>query len=111
MKAGSRSQTIAASRASVTELEKQLELARTKHDRRKGLYEQGAISREQYEEVDTEINAQQARLDQAQSQLDELLAGTRSEEIDTQQARVAEAQSQLDELLAGTRPEQKEKEF
>lgn len=106
MKAGSRSETIAASRASVTELEKQLELARSKRDRRKSLYEQGAISREQYEEVDTEVNAQQARLDQAQSQLDEILAGTRSEEIDAQEARVAEAQSQLDELLAGTRPEQ-----
>jgi RND family efflux transporter MFP subunit len=106
MKAGSRSETIAASRATVTELEKQLELAQSKRDRRKGLYEQGAISREQYEEVDTEVNAQQARLNQAQSQLDELLAGTRSEEIDAQQARVAEAQSQLDELLAGTRPEQ-----
>ena len=106
MEAGSRSETIAASRATVTELEKQLELAQSKRDRRKGLYEQGAISREQYEEVDTEVNAQQARLDQAQSQLDELLAGTRPEQIDAQQAIVAEAQSQLDELLAGTRSEQ-----
>jgi hypothetical protein len=81
MEAGSRSETIAASPATVTELEKQLELAQSKRDRRKGLYEQGAISREQYEEVDTEVNAQQARLDQAQSQLDELLAGTRKSQL------------------------------
>ncbi|AFZ33845.1 efflux transporter, RND family, MFP subunit [Stanieria cyanosphaera PCC 7437] len=106
MEAGSRAETIAASRATVTELEKQLELAQSKRDRRKGLYQQGAISREQYEEVDTEVNAQQARLDQAKSQLDEILAGTRPEEIEAQQAKVAETQSQLDELLAGTRPEQ-----
>lgn len=105
MQAGSRPETIAASRATVTELAKQLELARSKRDRRLGLYQQGAISREQYEEVDTEVNAQQARLNQAQSQLDELLAGTRTEEIDAQQAVVAQAQSQLNELLAGTRTE------
>jgi len=105
MQAGSRPETIAASRSTVTELEKQLELARSKRDRRQRLYQQGAISREQYEEVDTEVNAQQARVTQAQSQLAEVLAGTRTEVIDAQQARVDQAQSQLDEVLAGTRTE------
>ena len=41
-----------------------------------------------------------------QSQLDELIAGTRSEQIEAQKARVAQVQSQLDELIAGTRIEQ-----
>ena len=95
MQAGSRPETIAATRATVTELEQQLELARSKRDRRKGLHEQGAISREQYEEVATEVNAQQARLNQAQSQLDELLAGTRSEVIEAQQATIAQIDARI----------------
>ena len=41
-----------------------------------------------------------------QSQLDELIAGTRSEQIEAQKARVRQVQSQLDELIAGTRSEQ-----
>ena len=105
MVAGSRPETIAASRATVRELAQQLELDRSRRDRRQGLYEQGALAREEYEEVVTAVNAQQARLNQAQSQLDELLAGTRPEVIAAQRASVAQFQSQLDELLAGTRPE------
>ncbi|NEO36810.1 MAG: efflux RND transporter periplasmic adaptor subunit [Moorea sp. SIOASIH] len=103
--AGPRAETIAAARANVTELDKQLELSRKKQNRRQSLYGEGAISREQLDEAITEVSAQQARLDQAQSQLNELLAGTRPERIEAQKARVDQAQKQLDELLAGTRPE------
>jgi len=35
------------------------------------LYQEGAIT-QQLEEVQTDVNAQQARIDEAQSQLDEL---------------------------------------
>jgi RND family efflux transporter MFP subunit len=53
-----------------------------------------------------QIEAQKARVRQVQSQLDELIAGTRSEQIEAQKARVRQVQSQLDELIAGTRSEQ-----
>ncbi len=105
MQAGPRRETIAAARANLNNLQEQLELARIKSERRQALYIQGAISREQLDEVITDVNSQQARVREAQSQLDELLAGTRLEVISRQQARVREAQSQLDELLAGTRIE------
>ena len=105
MQAGPRRETIAAARANLNNLQEQLELARIKSERRQALYIQGAISREQLDEVITDVNSRQARVREAQSQLDELLAGTRLEVISRQQARVREAQSQLDELLAGTRIE------
>ncbi|MBD2203714.1 efflux RND transporter periplasmic adaptor subunit [Calothrix sp. FACHB-1219] len=105
MQAGPRIQTIAAARANVNNLQEQLELARSKSQRRESLYNQGAIAREQLDEAITDVNSQQAKVKQAQSQLDELLAGTRKEVISAQQARVKQAQSQLDELLAGTRQE------
>lgn len=105
MEAGARIETITTARANLQQLKEQLELARSKSRRRKALYNQGAISREQFEEANTDVNSQQARVKQAQSQLDELLAGTRSEAIAAQQAKVREAQSQLDDLLAGTRSE------
>ncbi|NEP83149.1 MAG: efflux RND transporter periplasmic adaptor subunit, partial [Okeania sp. SIO3B3] len=53
-----------------------------------------------------QIEAQRARVGQVQSQLDELIAGTRREQIEAQRARVGQVQSQLDELIAGTRREQ-----
>ncbi|WP_107669424.1 efflux RND transporter periplasmic adaptor subunit [Cyanothece sp. BG0011] len=105
MQAGPRMETIAAARANVNNLQEQLELSLSKSERRQSLYGQGAISQEQLDEVITEVETQQARVKEAQSRLDELLAGTRSEVIMMQQAKVREAQSQLDELLAGTRLE------
>ncbi|MBD2253230.1 efflux RND transporter periplasmic adaptor subunit [Nostoc parmelioides] len=105
MQSGPRIQTIASAQANVNNLQEQLELARSKSKRREALYNQGAIAREQFDEAITDVNSQQARVKQAQSQLDELLAGTRSEVITAQQARVKQAQSQLNELLAGTRSE------
>ncbi len=105
MQAGPRTETIASARANLNNLQEQLQLARLKSERRQALYIQGAVSREQLDEAITDVNSQQARVRQAQSQLDELLAGTRSEVIAMQQARLREAQSQLDELLAGTRIE------
>lgn len=105
IQAGSRKETIAAARANLNNLQEQLKLARSKSQRRQALYNQGAISREQLDEAITNVNSQQARVKQAKSQVDELLAGTRSEVIAAQKAMVKQAQSQLDELLAGTRSE------
>jgi RND family efflux transporter MFP subunit len=59
------------------------------------LYQEGAITREQLEEVQTDVNAQQARIDEAQSQLDELKAGTRPELISLQKAVIDQFDAQL----------------
>jgi RND family efflux transporter MFP subunit len=105
MEVGPRPETIAAAQARLKTLQAQLALARSKQERRQNLYTQGAISREQFDEVVTDMDSQQARVNEAQSQLDELLAGTRPEILTQQRARIKQAQSQLDELLAGTRRE------
>ncbi len=95
LEAGPRSQTIFASQAKVRDLQAQLALAEAKYQRRKDLLEAGAISREQLDEVRTDVNAQTARVDEAQSQLDELLAGTRPEQIALQKSVVAQYDAQI----------------
>ena len=99
LQAGPRSETIAAAQASVRDLQHQLELARNRSARRQALYTEGAISREEFEDADINQSVLQARLDEAQSNLDELLAGTRSEQIEAQQASI----EQLDANLANLR--------
>lgn len=96
LKAGPRIDKIAAARASVRQINEQLELARKKRSRRQALYAQGAISREQLDEVAFEASGLTARLDEATSNLKELLAGTRSEQIAAQTASV----KQLDASIA-----------
>jgi RND family efflux transporter MFP subunit len=96
LKAGPRSEKIAAARAQVRQLEELLKLDEIKRSRRQDLYTQGAISREQYDEVAFNANALIQRLAVARSELDELLAGTRKEQIAAQQAVV----KQLDASIA-----------
>ncbi len=86
LQAGSRSETIAAAQSTVKSLQSQLKLARSKSERRQELYSSGAISREQLDEATTEVNTLNAQINEAQSQLDELLTGTRPEKIEAQQA-------------------------
>lgn len=98
MRAGPRSETIAAARSAARDLEVQLHLASEKLTRRQNLFEQGAISREQYDEAISDVSILQARWNEAKSQLGELLEGTRSEQIDGQLAAIAQLQAQLDRL-------------
>ena len=86
LQAGSRTETIAAAKSTVKSLQSQLKLAQTKSKRRQELYTSGAISREQFDEATTDVNTLQARLNEAQSKLDELQTGTRPEKIEAQQA-------------------------
>jgi len=108
LQAGPRTESIDAARANIRDVEEQLELARKRSKRREELYEEGAISREQFDEAATSVRALEANLDAARSQLEELETGTRPEQLEAQKARLAEAQSLLEELLAGTRTEQVE---
>lgn len=106
LQAGPRVENIDAASSRVRDLEEQLELARLQTQRRRDLYAEGAISREQFDEVRTTEDSLRARIDEARSNLTELQTGTRPEQIDAQQAQVQRVQSQLDELITGTRPEQ-----
>ena len=98
MWAGPRPETITAARSTVKALSEQLELARQKSYRRETLYAQGAISREQLDEILFEASTRQARMNEANSQLDELLAGTRSEQIEAQQALIEQLDAEIDSL-------------
>ncbi|MEL7243559.1 MAG: efflux RND transporter periplasmic adaptor subunit [Cyanobacteria bacterium J06573_2] len=96
--AGPRQQDIAAARAAVDDIQQQLQLERTKLKRRKYLYNQGAISREQLDEISFGENSLNARLRQSQSNLNELLAGTRTEQIAAQRAAVKQLEASISDL-------------
>lgn len=98
MEAGPRSEVIAAARATVQDLQAQLELASLQRTRREWLYTQGAIARESLDEVDSERSVLQARLDAAQSRLDELLAGTRPEQLAAQRAQVQQIAASIENI-------------
>ena len=98
LKNGARTEQISAAQARVRDLEKQLELERLKRDRREYLYTEGAISKEQLEEVDFNSQALSERLTNAQSNLAELINGTRYEQIAAQQAVVEQLSAQIADL-------------
>ncbi len=98
LQAGSRSETIAAAQSTVKSLHSQLKLAQTKAKRRQELHNSGAISREQLDEAIAEVNTLQASLNEAQSKLNELLAGTRPEKIAAQQALLEKLDAKLASL-------------
>lgn len=92
---GPRPEVIAAAQAAVADLRHQLELARLQQQRRTSLYQDGAISREELDAKKFSAAALESRLQQAQSQLDELLAGTRQEQISGQKAQVAQLEARI----------------
>ncbi|MGB5972089.1 MAG: efflux RND transporter periplasmic adaptor subunit [Nodosilinea sp.] len=93
---GARQEDIAAARAEVRDIESQLQLQEQQRSRREYLYNQGAISREQLDEFAYGADTLQARLDRANSNLNELLNGTRPEQVAAQRAVV----QQLDASIA-----------
>ncbi|MBW4485565.1 MAG: efflux RND transporter periplasmic adaptor subunit [Tildeniella torsiva UHER 1998/13D] len=92
---GPRQQSIAAAQAAVGDLEQQVALSTAQRDRRTDLYERGAISREELDQQIFGTGALENRLAQAQSQLDELLAGTRPEQIAAQAAQVRQLEASI----------------
>ncbi|MGK7928844.1 MAG: HlyD family secretion protein, partial [Spirulina sp.] len=95
LETGARQEDINAARANAAEIEQQLALARRKQSRRQYLYDEGAISREALDQEEYNANALQNRLKQAQSNLDELLAGTRKERVSAQAARVQQIDANI----------------
>jgi len=98
LKNGARSEDIAAARAEVSNLRNQLELEQIKESRRRSLYSQGAISKENLDEITYTVRALKDRLNIARSRLQELLNGTRSEQIAAQQAAVSQLDASIREL-------------
>ncbi|MEM6253040.1 MAG: efflux RND transporter periplasmic adaptor subunit [Cyanobacteria bacterium P01_D01_bin.156] len=95
---GPRPEDIAAAGAAVQDLQAQLQLARLQQERREDLYLQGAISLEERDEAAFGASALESRLQQAQSQLDELQAGTRIEQVSAQDAQVDQIEASLKNL-------------
>jgi RND family efflux transporter MFP subunit len=95
---GPRQEDIAAAQAAVRDVENQLRLQEAQRSRREYLYNEGAISREELDEFAFGADVLEARLDQARSNLDELLNGTRPEPIAAQQAVVQQLDARIAEL-------------
>lgn len=95
---GARSEDIAAAQAEVQDLQAQLQLEELRRDRRASLWREGAISREQFDEVAFASEALAERLAAAQSRLEELLAGTRREQLAAQRAVVEQLNARIADL-------------
>ena len=98
LEAGPRKESIAAARAAVLNLEKQAQLEKIKRSRRESLYKEGAISREQLDEVAFNSEAIAAKLLEAQSNLEELVNGTRREQLVAQRATVKQLEANISDL-------------
>ncbi len=88
LKAGTRTETLAAARAAVAEQQVQWENAKANLTRRQRLHQQKLISLEEVETALTAVRRLQASLEGAQQKLNELEAGTRTEKIESQAAIV-----------------------
>lgn len=98
LQAGPRTERIAAARASVRDIEQLLALEGKRRSRREYLYTEGAISKEQLDEVAFNANALSERLQAANSNLNELVNGTRSEQLEAQQAVVRQLEARIKDL-------------
>ncbi|MBD0335674.1 MAG: efflux RND transporter periplasmic adaptor subunit [Cyanobacteria bacterium Co-bin13] len=95
LETGPRKESIAAAQAAVADLEQQVALAQIQRQRRQELYSRGAISLEELDQQSFGTGSLENRLQQAQSQLNELLAGSRREQVDAQTARVRQLDASL----------------
>lgn len=98
LKTGARTETIEMARAEIVNLSEQLELEQIKQQRREQLYQQGAITKEQLDEVVFKANALEARLSSARSELERLLAGTRKEKFVAQQAVITALEAKIKDV-------------
>ncbi|MBE9060772.1 efflux RND transporter periplasmic adaptor subunit [cf. Phormidesmis sp. LEGE 11477] len=95
LETGPRREDIASAEAAVSDLRNQLELAELQAQRRADLFAQGAVSAEELDERQFGANAIADRLQQAQSQLEELRNGTRQEQLSAQAAEVDQIDARI----------------
>lgn len=96
--AGPRAQTLAAARAEVRALERELELARQRNARRAQLVAGRFVTAEELDETATRADTLAAELEAARQRLDELEEGTRAEDLAQQRAAVAELDARVARL-------------
>lgn len=98
LETGPRQEEIDAAKATVQDLGQQVALADRLSQRRKSLFEQGAVSKESYEERFFNAQSLRKRQEQAQKRLEELQAGTRVERVASQDAQLLEIDARLEAL-------------
>jgi multidrug efflux pump subunit AcrA (membrane-fusion protein) len=98
LEAGPRREQIAAAKAEVENLRAQWQLARASSERSEQLRRRDVVSQEEYDQHAFGSRAALARLDAAQRRLDELEAGTRTEQIAAQRAVVARLNASLKQI-------------
>lgn len=91
---GPRQESIDTARNVVTDLEEQLKAQELRAQRSETLLESNSIARQDYERELYAKRGLEARLSAAQSQLEELLAGTRPEQLDAQKSLIRSIQAE-----------------
>jgi RND family efflux transporter MFP subunit len=98
LNAGPRVETIKAARATMTAAKSQFDNAALNLQRRKRLYEGGAISAEENDRAVFAEETARANLSAAQEQLSELEAGTRLEQVEGQKSAVRQLEASAREI-------------
>lgn len=94
---GPRDEAIRAAEAVARRLDIQRQLAGNRLNRREGLVDDGALSKEELDETRFQVEAIQAQLDEANAFLEELTNGTRDETRLAQEGVVAQLEASLDQ--------------
>jgi HlyD family secretion protein len=92
---GFRSEEIAQAAAAVRQREADLANARVTDERLKGLFPQGAVTRQDMDNADARVRESDAQLASAREQLALVTRGSRIEDIQTQEANLASAKANL----------------
>jgi membrane fusion protein YbhG len=93
---GYRSEEIAQAAAAVRQREADAANARVTDERLKGLYPQGAVTRQEMDDTEARLRESEAQLASAKEQLALVTRGSRQEDIQTQEANLANAKANLD---------------
>ncbi|MCT7984407.1 efflux RND transporter periplasmic adaptor subunit [Laspinema sp. A4] len=105
LRAGSRGDEIAQAEAQIADAQARVELTTERVERNRELADQGAISRDRFDEVVTESRRAQADLQRFRQRVEEL-ENQRREEIVGAELQVTEAEQALAQVQSGARPEE-----
>ncbi len=100
---GFRTEEIAQAAAAVRQREADLANAKVTDERLKGLFPQGAVTRQDMDNADARVRESDAQLASAREQLALVTRGSRIEDIQTQEANLAAAKANLVKARDGAR--------
>lgn len=95
LKAGAKSQDLEQARVQVSQAQLSLDNARKEYERNKGLFESGAVTRQQLDNAENKHLTAIESLKSAEQKLDSLLASPDPEEVAAAEAGVAQARTNL----------------